>query len=282
MTYVAGLNSLTEHYRAVFLDAFGVLYSAGKAVEGTAKLLKQLRESGLLLRVLTNNASLSSQQLADKFLKLGFDISAEEIITSGQAIFSDAGQQALGDQPYLFMGRSASVEHYAPNAAEKMVNYPGRQTAFSQAEALLICSDSEFYGTPLQTQIEAELAQRPRPIILANPDLITPAGTCGLEMVAGMTAHMLVEQYGGSLLCLGKPFPPIYQMAIDSLPTIPRNKILMVGDTLETDILGGCHMGLDTCLVHHGIYHSLSHDELVAMCQRQGIHPSWIVPTIAG
>ncbi|MBF0589952.1 MAG: TIGR01459 family HAD-type hydrolase [Magnetococcales bacterium] len=280
MLPISGLMAVADRYRAVILDAFGVLYSAGAAVPGATETITELRRAGLALRVLTNNASHSPQQLAQRFAQLGFDLQPEEIITSGGAVYSAAGLAILGDDPYLYLGRPDSVTHYAPHATERMVNHPESTLPWSQAATILICSDSAFYGTDLQPRLEALLSTRSRPLIVANPDLVSPSSKGGLKRVAGMTAHLLHQHYGGELIYLGKPFAPVFQQCLESLPGIEPQQMLMVGDTIETDILGSIHMGMESCLVHQGIHADRSLEALETLCRSQGIHPNWVTTTI--
>ena len=51
---------------------------------------------------------------------------------------------------------------------------------------------------------------------------------------------------------LPKPHPSIFQHALTLSESVDKSAVLMVGDTLETDILGGQNSGLDTCWLSHG------------------------------
>ena len=53
---------------------------------------------------------------------------------------------------------------------------------------------------------------------------------------------VISEQVG-----VAKPHPAIFDHALDLMGNPPRDEVLMVGDTLETDVLGGLNAGLHTC-----------------------------------
>lgn len=65
------------------------------------------------------------------------------------------------------------------------------------------------------------------------------------------------------LVGVAKPHPKIFEHALEHMDSPDKNQVLMVGDTLESDILGGNNFGFDTCWLNH-------HDK---------IHPEEIRPT---
>ena len=70
-------------------------------------------------------------------------------------------------------------------------------------------------------------------------------------MIAGAIMAILAV---GAVRFFGKPFPEIYEMALDRLPGIPRSRVLCVGDALHTDIGGAQNVGLDCLFVAGGIH----------------------------
>ena len=70
-------------------------------------------------------------------------------------------------------------------------------------------------------------------------------------MRQGLVARFY-EDLGGEVEYFGKPYPLIFDFALQHIDT-PDNRIIMVGDTLETDILGGKSYGIKTALTMTGI-----------------------------
>ena len=104
-----------------------------------------------------------------------------------------------------------------------------------------------------QASFEAALAERPRPVFVANPDVASPqighfSPEPGYWMARAMqTTQMPVHWYG-------KPYRPAFDLALDRLNKLAgrhldRRRVAMVGDSLHTDILGGGAAGLQSVLI---------------------------------
>lgn len=86
--------------------------------------------------------------------------------------------------------------------------------------------------------------------ICANPDIMIPNRTLS-RYCAGFFAKKL-EDFGGKVIYAGKPHQEIYNNIINNLITVPKSRILMIGDTFETDIAGAQLAGIHSALVLTG------------------------------
>lgn len=120
-------------------------------------------------------------------------------------------------------------------------------------------------------------------VICANPDISVPRGDT-IRYCAGYFAKM-IEKEGKHVTYTGKPNNLIYQKIFKRFKQIPKNRILMIGDTFETDILGAQNVGIDSALVltgnsnkFHQMYKSL--DEKIKILSQKAeelkIFPSFI------
>src|SRR5215210_7794600 len=76
--------SLAVRFKAVFLDSYGVIKNYKGLINGVQDTINFLREKGIAIRILTNDASRSQEQQAESFSKLGLKgIEMHEIVTSG-------------------------------------------------------------------------------------------------------------------------------------------------------------------------------------------------------
>jgi HAD superfamily hydrolase (TIGR01450 family) len=93
-------------------------------------------------------------------------------------------------------------------------------------------------------------------VIVANTDKNYPVNKNDISVAVGGLADMVEKILGKKFIRFGKPdaqmFLLAYERAMQDIPSIKRNEILMVGDTLRTDIIGGNKFGLDTALVLSG------------------------------
>ena len=101
------------------------------------------------------------------------------------------------------------------------------------------------------------LKENPRPLFVANPDLVAPHEEKFSIEPAYYVSH-LVKNGIHLPFWLGKPFPTIFELAMNRINElsgrfIPLSKIGMVGDTLHTDILGANSFGLKSILMGFGL-----------------------------
>jgi ribonucleotide monophosphatase NagD (HAD superfamily) len=135
----------------------------------------------------------------------------------------------------------------------------------------------EGWNEAVQEALAQSLGRHPRPVLMANPDLVAPRGDC-LTLEPGCFAHLLMGQSGLQPEFFGKPYPPAFDAALGKLGDIDPGNILMVGDTLHTDILGGQAAGMKTMLfTAHGALQGMDIPDCIA---QSGIAPDYIAPMI--
>lgn len=119
--------------------------------------------------------------------------------------------------------------------------------------------------------------------VCSNPDTTIPKNG-SIRYCAGHFAK-LVEAYGGNVIYTGKPHREIYEVIFDKEPDIEKHRILMIGDTFDTDILGAQNSGIHSALVLTGnsTYHHEKHDNMVkklealsTKAQELKIYPTYV------
>lgn len=262
------LSDVADRYDAFILDAFGVLNVGTTPIPGAVARMAQLRAMGKRLIVLTNAASYTRAEALAKYRALGFDFTADEIVSSRDAAVSRL-------PPGLrWAAIAAAGDSFAdiPADVTDLIDHPD---ALSRADGILFLSSIRW--TPdRQARLTAALRDTPRPVIIANPDIVAPRED-GLTVEPGAFAHDLTDATGIACRYFGKPFPDAYDDALARLPGVPRHRIAMVGDTLHTDVLGGRAAGIGSVLVtDHGLF---AGRDTAPYIQRSGIAPDVIVPT---
>ncbi|WP_158089287.1 TIGR01459 family HAD-type hydrolase [Magnetofaba australis] len=265
---------IVAEYDAVLLDAYGVLTHGVQAIPGAPQRVSALRRAGKQVRVLSNNANQAPTTVLAGLRRQGFDFTAEELITSGMAVRPFLQQSAHQQQTQLWIGIEEGRTAYAPAAIDSAEG----------AASVLMCSDKSFFGGPQQQQAEALLARAPQaPILLANPDLVVVTVEGGFYPVSGYTAALLSEAYGAPLVGIGKPFAPAFDLALSTLRGVARNRVLMVGDSLETDILGARAAGIDCCLTLSGVAGLIARTlpgGWAELCDQRSVWPDHVTPDI--
>ncbi|MEM1343425.1 MAG: HAD-IIA family hydrolase [Pseudomonadota bacterium] len=267
--HAGSLADLAEAFDVFVLDAFGVLNVGERAIPGAVARMAALRAAGKRLIVLTNSATYSRTAALAKYRALGFDFSAEEVVSS-----RDVAAAALAGRDGLWAAASGPGADFS-DLTLPLADLEADPSLFERADGFVLLS-SAGWDSARQARLIAALQERPRPLVVANPDLVAPRES-GLTLEPGWWAHAAAEAAGIAPEFCGKPFANAYDAVLARLTQADPARIAMVGDTLHTDILGGRAAGLATVLVtEHGLFAGRSTAPYIA---RSGIVPDYIVPT---
>ncbi|MPR36273.1 TIGR01459 family HAD-type hydrolase [Salmonirosea aquatica] len=269
-------KSVVSKYDVIFFDAFGVLKTHDTLIPGIEKTFAYLREKKKDFYVLTNDASRSPVELAASYHRLGLsDIVPECIISSGMLAREYLGLKiSSGTVAYLGTEKSA---HYIETLGLKTmpINQLVLET-MAGVNALVMLDDEGFdWNTDLSKTVNL-LRRRNIPVVVANTDRTYPMSAHQVAIAIGGVADMIERIVGKHFIRFGKPDAQMFIFAyehIKNYPNVSKKDILMVGDTLHTDILGGNKFGLDTALVLTG--NTLPHEAELKI-QSTGIIPTYI------
>ena len=246
--HLPSLEEVADRVDGFLLDAFGVLNVGETAIPGAVARLRSLRARGKRVAVLTNAASYTRTQLLAKYHRLGFDFTADEVVASRDVAVARLETIAPGA---TWAAIAAAGDTFADIPA-RLVDAVANPTALDTADAILFLSTARW--TPaLQALLVAALRQRPRPLVVANPDLVAPREG-GLTIEPGLFGHDVLDDQPVETHWFGKPFPEAFAEGI-ARTGLPANRLAMVGDTLHTDVLGGTAAGCRSVLVtDHGLF----------------------------
>ncbi|MCF3932424.1 HAD family hydrolase [Acuticoccus sp. M5D2P5] len=267
------LSTLFDAYDVFVLDGFGVLNVGEAAIPDAVKRIGEMRAAGRRVIVLTNAATNPPAGTLDKYHRLGFDFTADEIVSS-----RDVTMAAMARFP------AATRWGVTAHGPASMVGLPANAFAlgeddakYDEADAFILLSGGAWDGA-LHAHLVAALKRQPRPVLVANPDLVAPRED-GLSIEPGYWAHDLMDATGVAAEFFGKPFGNAFDAVIERLgpDAPPPHRMAMVGDTLHTDILGGRAAGFGTILItDHGIFAGQEVDPYI---DASGIVPHHIVET---
>lgn len=239
---VESLGDLADDFDVFLLDAFGVLNIGETAIPGVVERMRSLRARGKRLMVLTNAASFPTRDLVAKYRRLGYDFTVDEVVSSRDAL--RAALPADGRGWGVMIPEGSTLDDFTGIDLVPLADDPG---AYADAEAFLLLGSGGWTQTR-QALLEASLLRHRRPIWVGNPDIVAPREG-GFTTEPGHFAHRCADLTGLEPRFHGKPFAGIYDLAFARLGAADRGRILMVGDSLHTDVLGARVAGVAAALV---------------------------------
>ncbi len=277
---LSDFKTVAANYKVIFFDAFGVLKNSEGLLPGIEKTFEWLRENDKNFYVLTNDASRSPNELAESYYKQGlYAIAPDHIISSGMLAREYLDLKVpTGTVAYLGTEKSA---HYLETTGLKTL--PISQVDLNDVvdiNALVLLDDEGFDWNTDLTKTVNLLRKRNIPVIVANTDATYPVSKNRISIAIGAVAKMIETIVGKQFIRFGKPDAQLFMFAYEQLENakhISKRDILMVGDTLHTDILGGNKFGLDTVLVLTG---NTQPQDAEVLIRSTGIIPTYVCKSV--
>lgn len=267
---VPTLEEMADQVDGFLLDAFGVLNVGETAIPGAVARMASLRARGRRLVVLTNAASYTRPQLLAKYHRLGFDFTAEEVVASRDVAVARLDRIAPGA---TWAAIAAAGDGFTDISA-RLVDAVADPDALDRADGILFLSTARW-SPALQDRLLSSLSRTPRPLVIANPDIVAPRED-GLTLEPGLFGHDLLDAVATEVHWFGKPFPDAFAEGIARTGLAP-DRLAMVGDTLHTDVLGGAAAGCRTVLItDHGLF---AGRDVSPYIRASGITPDFIART---
>ncbi|KJS09000.1 MAG: HAD family hydrolase [Hoeflea sp. BRH_c9] len=263
------LDAIADEFDVFLLDAFGVLNIGETAIPGVVDRVNGLRERGKQVLVVTNAAGYPSSVLHARYKRLGYSFATGDVVSSRMALLN-----GLNDHAYRTWGMVAAPKFGREELPDGAIFLEDDPDAYARAEGFLMFGASAWSETR-QALLEQALIARPRQLLVGNPDLVAPV-EAGLSLEPGHYAHRLAAATGIDPVFYGKPFPAIFDLARERIrPGTPDHRVVMVGDTLHTDILGGNAAGFRTALIKgYGFFDGGDPDSAIKI---SGIVPDFIL-----
>lgn len=265
-------QEIISQYDTFFVDLVGIVHDGIHPFPKAIEALNLLGDHKTVVFVSNNPrpSDLSLKKLESYQLKPPFTV-----ITSG-----DFAQYQLG------LNQEETYYHWgAETNTDLLKGIPINLTDdINQADKILLTAfiDGNADDTQFDTLID-QIIQKQLPVFCANPDKYACHGT-DLRKCAGYFADKVRAQ-GGDVTLWGKPNLAFYHFVESQLhiPPINKAKCLMIGDTLETDILGAHQYGIDSLLVLSGVSEILRQAQNLPLEQFiHTIRPTYILNRLEG
>jgi len=239
--------SLAADYDVLLCDVWGVVHNGLAAFPHACDALMRARERGATV-VLITNAPRQSAVVTRQLDKLHVPRETYDAIVSS----GDVTRAVIEARP------GQKLFHLGPERDRSM--FAGFDVAPLESADYVVCSglDNDEVETPDDYRARLEIMlKRKLFMVCANPDVVVERGP-KLVYCAGAIADLYATM-GGEVLYAGKPYRPIYDMALAKAGAaagrkVPASRVLAIGDSVRTDLKGAHAIGVDFLFVTSGIH----------------------------
>lgn len=221
------------------IDMDGVVYRGTELIPGAVEFVDLLHKRDIPFMFLTNNSQRTPMDIATRLQRMGFQIGAEHVFTS-----------ALATASYL--------SQHKPQGTAYVIGEGGLLNALDRVGIAIVDHNPDFVVVGEGRTINLESIEKAVQMVINGAKLIAtnldpscPTQDGGVRPGCGAFVKMLEEATGFRAFSPGKPSPVIFREARKRLG-LSSGETIMIGDTMETDILGGNQLGFRTILVLSG------------------------------
>ncbi len=216
----------------------GVIYRGGEVIPGAVKFVRKLRETETPFLFLTNNSQRTRRDVATKLCRMGIPATEEDVFTCAMATARFLARQKAGGTAYV-IGEGGLLNALHRNGYSVVEDSP---------DYVVIGEGRAFTFEMIEKAVR--LVERGAKLIATNLDPNCPTDN-GIRPGCGAIVAMIEKATGVQAFSLGKPSPLMMREARKEL-NLTTAETVMVGDTMETDILGGVQLSYRTILVLSG------------------------------
>ena len=220
------------------IDMDGVLYRGSDLIPGADAFIRQLRKRRIPFRFLTNNSQRTRRDVVAKLARMGIEAEENDVFTCAMATARFLAKQKPGGTAFV-------------------IGEGGLLTALHQNGFAVVDHDPDYVVVGEGRTFNLEMVEaavrmltKGAKLIATNLDPSCPTQN-GIRPGCGAMVAMLESATGLKAFGIGKPNPIMMRAACDELGLQP-DECVMIGDTMETDILGGTQLGMHTVLVLTG------------------------------
>lgn len=220
------------------IDMDGVIYRGSQLIPGADQFINTLLEEDIPFLFLTNNSQRTRRDVTTKLQRMGIEVEERHIFTCA-------------------MATARFLAKYKPEGTAYVIGEGGLLQALHKNGYSIVDHDPDFVVVGEGRTITLDTLEHAVNMILGGAKLIAtnmdpncPTKT-GTRPGCGATVAYLETVTGRKAFSVGKPSPVMMRAARKEL-MLTTSQTVMVGDTMETDILGGVQMGYRTVLTLTG------------------------------
>ncbi len=227
------------NYKAYFIDLDGTVYRGKTPISEAVKFIHYLQSNGNQPFFVTNNSSMTQQQLQEKLAIMDIQVDTEHIISSSIAAAN-------------------YINEFLPGKEVFMIGELGLENALKSRDISITTGMADIVVLGIDRHINYEklatacLSVRAGASFLStNSDHAFPS-EIGFLPGNGAFTKLVEHSTGVEPIYMGKPQPFMLEF-IQKQYGFSKEEMVMIGDNYQTDILTGIHMGIDTVHVNSGV-----------------------------
>lgn len=246
---ISNFSIIAPGYDVLLCDIWGVVHNGLSVHPHACDALMRARARGGVV-ILVTNAPRPSEQVSRQLERLHCPREVYDAIVSSGDVTQGVMQERRGQ----------SVYHLGPERDRSI--FGGLDVRFAPLDSAdyVICTglENDDIETPEDYRARLELmVERKLFMVCGNPDVVVERGST-LVYCAGAVADLYATM-GGKVLYAGKPYRPIYEMALTKAQSaagrkVAHDRVLAIGDSVRTDLKGARTIGIDFLFVTSGIH----------------------------
>ena len=244
---------------AVVFDVDGVLAAGGQKLPGSLEFLRELRALGVPFALLTNDGNHSVEEKAAFLNRHGFELTTAEIVSCSDGLAEVAEARGLLGKLFFIVGDLGK-----PCFAEKAGLRGTRELERLPECAGVIVGEEHYDWEKVVNGVINYFIRHPgAPLLVPNPDEYYPTKGGDIHVAAGGIARFIqrvLGVYGVTVepVYMGKPYGPIFEHNHHLLErragrTVARKRVVMLGDSIASDIRGANDFGYRSALLLTGV-----------------------------
>lgn len=255
---IENLSEISSRYDAVFCDLWGCLHNGVRPFEAAVAALEAFRQTGGTVVLLTNSPRPRSGVIA-QLDELGVSRDLYQAVASSGDAAIDALASGIFGKKVYHIGPARDAGFFAAVSDDEF--YGGQdieRVSMEEAEGI-VCTGLFDDNTETPADYREVILygmNKGLKMLCANPDIFVDRGEQRIYC-AGAIAQAYQEA-GGDARYFGKPHAPVYQLARRRLEeargeVVSDDRILCIGDGINTDVAGGVGESIDTLFITGGL-----------------------------
>lgn len=243
---IESILDIINNYEVFLFDQWGVVHDGENIFPEAENTFKILQEKQKKIFIISNSGKRSSDNV-HRMEKLGANfILKSPIITSGDVCYD---LLINNKEPFQNIGNKYFVIA-TDYPLLKNTNFE-KTKELNKSDFLLLSTTTGFTNYDSLKKIFEKAIKLNLPLVCSNPDILGVSG----QIIHTSTGDLAIQykKLGGKTHIIGKPGMEIFNFAYNKT-SLPKEKVLMIGDSLFNDIYGANQFKIDSLFITSGIH----------------------------